>query len=573
MADDMDWFENNYAEFWTLPYPPYPEQIRILQKIDAAFRSGYKNIIVNAGTGIGKSVIATTIANLFYSAYICTKTINLQTQYMQDFKEMLVELKGKKHYQCFFNRSCDNCYVEEVNKNGTIADKKALLNGEHGRSFIFHDNISEEEYDNIIEEMMIWKCSDCPYKLALLNAQNNNYVNANYHSLYFNSHVIPRFKKRDIIIFDECHNFENIMTGIIQFSLNPDEIYDNYDIYVFDAESDDLQSIDYWIKIHEDIITKLNEKKAKEVGNLQGRADDNIIKAIESEYEQKILKIQHKITNLSSGEWFIKLPKHDDWFDSKRNNIQFKPLYGKEYTQRLLDLGEFRLFFTGTLPNHESFCRWVGISPTETCYIYEKSPYPVENRPIYKHYLGNFNSKYNQRVNGKYIPAWMNDKVLNGVSEILQQHQDEKILIHTSSIEQTDWLCNELSYMNFDVIPAYGESRNENIGLFKSSDDFNILISPSIKEGVDFKGDLCTAQLIFKVPRPVYKDEVKARCDIDKEWYNFHTIIPLMQSYGRGIRSKTDYCVTYILDSAFENLLRYNTYLFEDYFLEAIEVE
>ena len=119
------------------------------------------------------------------------------------------------------------------------------------------------------------------------------------------------------------------MTGIIQFSLNPDEIYDNYDIYVFDAESDDLQSISYWIKIHEDIITKLNEKKAKEVGNLQGRADDNIIKAIESEYEQKILKIQHKITNLKSGEWFIKIPKHDDWFDSKRNNIQFKPLYGK----------------------------------------------------------------------------------------------------------------------------------------------------------------------------------------------------------------------------------------------------
>ena len=218
MADDMDWFENNYAEFWTLPYPPYSEQIRILQKIDAALRSGYKNIMVNAGTGIGKSVIATTIANLFYSAYICTKTINLQTQYMQDFKEILVELKGKKHYQCFFNRSCDNCYVEEVNKNGTIADKKALLNGEHGRSFIFHDNISEEEYDNIIEEMMIWKCSDCPYKLALLNAQNNNYVNANYHSLYFNSHVIPRFKKRDIIIFDGL--LVKLVFGIFEFSLD-----------------------------------------------------------------------------------------------------------------------------------------------------------------------------------------------------------------------------------------------------------------------------------------------------------------------------------------------------------------
>ena len=573
MVEELHWFADTYGGYWTLPqYTPSDEQIRILKEINNALHKGYKNIIVNAGTGIGKSVIATTIANTFSSAYICTKTINLQKQYMRDFKEMLVELKGKKHYPCFYNRSCDNCYVEEVNEKGTIADKKALLNGQHGRSFTFHDYISEEEYDEIIAKMPIWKCNDCPYKLAVISAQKNNYVTANYHSLYFNSFIIPRFEERDLIIFDECHNFENIMTGIISFSLNPDDTYDQYNIDVFDAESESLSSTKYWIEIYKQIIIKINEMKSQEVGDLQGRVDDNILKAIESEYEQKILQFKHKLHNLTSGEWFVKLPNYKNWYDSKKNNIQFRPLYGKEYTQRLLDLGHIRLFFTGTLPNPETYMRWIGLKPTETHYIYEKSPYPVENRPIYTHYLGNFNSKYNKQVNGKIIPAWENESVLSGIKEILHHHTNENILIHTSSIDQTNWLYEELDF-EFNVIPAYGENRDKNISLFKSSDEYNILISPSIKEGVDFKGDLCTVQLIFKVPRPIWKDEIKQRGSQDKEWYNFHTIIPLMQSYGRGIRSMEDYCTTYILDEAFKDLMRFNRYLFEDYFLEAIKVE
>ncbi|WP_296882234.1 helicase C-terminal domain-containing protein [uncultured Methanobrevibacter sp.] len=573
MISDSEWFQNSeYQKYWTLPeHAPSDAQIRIFRKIDAALQKGYRNIIVNAGTGIGKSAIATTIANCFSSAYICTKTINLQKQYMQDFEEMLVELKGKKHYQCFFNASCDNCYVEQVNENGSIADKKELLNGEHGRSFTFHDYISEEEYDEIISNMMIWKCTDCPYRLAILAAQKNNYVNANYHSIYFNSHVIKRFEMRNLIIFDECHNFENIMMDIIGFSVNPDKIYEQYNIYVFDAESEELQSNKYWIKIHEDIITKLEEKKSQEVGELQGRADDNIIKAIELEYDQKILQIRHKIDNLSSGEWYVKIPKHEDWFDAKKNNILFKPLFGKEYTQRLLGLGVVRLFFTGTLPNPETYCNWIGINSNETCFIYEKSPFPVENRPVIKNYLGNFNAKYNTFVNGKVVPAWKNETVLTGICGLLDKHSDENILIHTSSIDQTNWLYDELDYKGYDVLSAYGDERDDYISLFKSSDVYNILISPSIKEGVDFKGPLCTAQIIFKVPRPVYKNEVKARCDLDNDWYTFHTTIPLMQSYGRGIRSSSDVCVTYVVDEAFENLLKYNLHLFEEYFLEGVD--
>ena len=46
--------------------------------------------------------------------------------------------------------------------------------------------------------------------------------------------------------------------------------------------------------------------------------------------------------------------------------------------------------------------------------------------------------------------------------------------------------------------------------------------------------------------------------------------MPLMQAYGRGIRDENDYCTTYVLDSDFDRLLNDYSYLFNEYFLEAV---
>ena len=89
MTDKEQWFEDNYEPFWLLDNDPRSSQIDILKDIDEALNSGYKNIIVNAGVGIGKSAIANTIQNIHNSGYICTKTTNLQNQYIKDFKNLV----------------------------------------------------------------------------------------------------------------------------------------------------------------------------------------------------------------------------------------------------------------------------------------------------------------------------------------------------------------------------------------------------------------------------------------------------------------------------------------------------
>ncbi len=42
---------------------------------------------------------------------------------------------------------------------------------------------------------------------------------------------------------------------------------------------------------------------------------------------------------------------------------------------------------------------------------------------------------------------------------------------------------------------------------------------------------------------------------ISGQWYNWQTALRLVQGYGRSIRSKEDYAVTYVLDSGFENFV------------------
>ena len=66
------------AENFTLKdCTPRPEQTVIIEEILTAIENGYRNIILEAGTGTGKSAIATTIANYVENSYIVTMTNQL----------------------------------------------------------------------------------------------------------------------------------------------------------------------------------------------------------------------------------------------------------------------------------------------------------------------------------------------------------------------------------------------------------------------------------------------------------------------------------------------------------------
>ena len=133
------------------------------------------------------------------------------------------------------------------------------------------------------------------------------------------------------------------------------------------------------------------------------------------------------------------------------------------------------------------------------------------------------------------------------VKEILNNHKKEKGMIHTHSTKVAEHLKRTIR--NKRIIVAYGANREESLQKHIKSKEPTVLISPSMAEGVDLKGNLSNFQVICKVPFPYLGDKaVVKKMNRWKWWYNTQTVRTIIQAVGRSIRSENDTAVTYILD-------------------------
>jgi Rad3-related DNA helicase len=97
-----------------------------------------------------------------------------------------------------------------------------------------------------------------------------------------------------------------------------------------------------------------------------------------------------------------------------------------------------------------------------------------------------------------------------------------------------------------------------------------VLMSPSMTEGIDLIGDLARWQIICKLPFPYLGDaQVKARSDLEPDWYTWRTCLTLVQAYGRAVRSEEDHAVTYLLDADAPRFLQRTSAQFPEWFREA----
>jgi Rad3-related DNA helicase len=99
-----------------------------------------------------------------------------------------------------------------------------------------------------------------------------------------------------------------------------------------------------------------------------------------------------------------------------------------------------------------------------------------------------------------------------------------------------------------------------------------VLLSPSLREGVDLPDDFLRFQIITKVPYPDLGDPwTAARQARDPRWYALETAKALVQTYGRSCRHAGDHGVTYVLDAHFARFLQRYCPLLPAWFREAAE--
>ena len=87
--------------------------------------------------------------------------------------------------------------------------------------------------------------------------------------------------------------------------------------------------------------------------------------------------------------------------------------------------------------------------------------------------------------------------------------------------------------------------------------------------GVDLKDNLARFQIIVKAGYlPLGDNRIKRLFDEDKVWYTDKMLINLVQACGRGVRSKDDYCNTYIIDQAITDAVIANRAKLPKYFVD-----
>jgi Rad3-related DNA helicase len=185
--------------------------------------------------------------------------------------------------------------------------------------------------------------------------------------------------------------------------------------------------------------------------------------------------------------------------------------------------------------------RELGLEDADTILIDLPSPFPVENRKVFL-----MNAYTLNRENMSDERTLM--QVSSIVDSLMSKHPNEQGLILTTSYELAG---NIFRYSNNKSRLLLTKDISAKEVLEKHArTNANVILTPTMWEGVDLKDDLCRFIIIAKTPYPSLADKrIKVKAERDKEWYRSVTLMRLIQGCGRGVRHDKDYCITYILDS------------------------
>jgi len=238
----------------TPSYEHRPEQVEMLDAVGTLFNEG-GCLLVEAGTGVGKS-LAYTIPAVVYShanntrVVISTNTINLQEQlYAKDIPQVadalglpvrVAVLKGRNNYLCLFR-------LRTLQGQPTLSKSQALALAKVLAWLPGTTTGDRSELSlNTPAERQVWQqiCSDsswcagelCPdrqngscfFHRARSYAENAHLVVVNHSLLAADSEVENRIlPEYDHLIVDEAHQLENAATRFLHMQLTTFDLRDS----------------------------------------------------------------------------------------------------------------------------------------------------------------------------------------------------------------------------------------------------------------------------------------------------------------------------------------------------------
>ncbi len=513
-------------------------QLDIIQDINDAIRQGYKYIILEAGTGTGKSAIATTLAKMYESAYILTMTKQLQSQYANEFGFPLV--KGRNNFSCL-NDNLDSTCDMGTCKTTPTSSKFFCPFGIAKNPTLDAELAFEDSFGGTV---FYQSPNHCHYWNQKANAINSPITLMNYDYGIVELNYVKHFGTRSLLILDEAHNIENKLMSTMEVNLYNRTLEKDINKAISKETLKDGELED-WILEIEAISEAYDDIDLKEVS--KNKAD----------------RIRSTISRLKSLKNNLENEPKNWVIDADDTGVSFKPLRVNRYAKNnLLKYGDVVIFLSATILSHQMFSKWLGLNPREVYHVKVDSPFSKEKRPIILDLAGKMSANRIKKTAPETIPI---------LEKILKKHEGDKGLIHTHSYKCQQYITSNLA--NSRLISHTSSNREQVLNFFEKDANPLVLVSPSMSEGVDLPYDKCRFQIIYKIPFPYLGDkQVNMRMKRDKKWYAYKTVMTLMQAYGRGMRAEDDSCYTYILDSDINMLFKSPMYrsLIPDFFKEAV---
>ena len=528
------------------PYDPTPLQVETLNRLGKVLDNKDKKfVIIQAPTGTGKSFISRTLGNTTkepsedykelvrsYDAFkrngtglaneeqilaekpfgctVLTITKTLQDQYEDLFMETDV-FKGKSNYQCSIDETKDvEIAVCRVAKN---------------------------------QRTQCWKEKCCAYYEARNEAILSTFSCLNYKVFL----TLPyQFKRKSVIVCDEASELEDEIIRMFSATITYDKL-EKLGVKVVKLASDSPARAKEWLKtLANDLESQIefylkNKVKAKVIDPDQAKA-----KGLQKTFDS----ISSVIKHWDEVPYII---------EKNAQKVIFTPSLASGLSRHIFDHADRIVLLSATIIDHKRFARSLGIADYE--FIDVDSTFDSKNAPI--HVAPQI------KLNKDNLVSSMGT-INKIIEEIVNQHKDDKGLIHTHSHQITSLVKEH--FINKTKRFLYREQGLENhemLTLHKETGDPTVLVSPSMAFGVDLPDDLARFQIIIKLPYPSLGDKrIKYMFDNDRQWYVNKMLTYLVQACGRGIRHQEDHCTTYILDGNVVNVLRDQGKVLPGYFVD-----
>ena len=523
---------------------PRPEQARLLAELEEALTEVEKDpaaprvFFVEAPPGVGKSHVAMTLARWSGDAYLLTSQKLLQDQYEREFHAEIQLVKGRDNYWC------------ERYPGAAVPTSHGMCRRPRGPA------------------------CECPYAVAKAAAQAGRIFCANtaYFATLRHWHR-EHLRRRRLLVIDEAHNLESQLVSVFTLGFSPEQMR-----AWFGGPLPRHDSADAYRPLMEDQLVQLEGRRetigrALEDFRPAGMEDDAFLRMPPSREERELLSERETLdTGIARIRFFVEADT-DEWIvrhpAEAAGPLELAPLDARVMARDLLrECAEVTVLSSAYLGRRAVLAEYFGLDEGEVRAFATGSPFPLARRAIVYRPVG---------VLSRATFPELERRLFDAVAVILEAHPEDKGLIHAPSYAVARRLVEDLEAQRPELarrliwVESAG-AKPRALELHRASPVPTVLVSPSLREGVDLPDDFLRFQIITKMPFPDLGDPwVAARQARDPRWYALETAKALVQAYGRSCRHADDHGVTYVLDGQLARFLTRYRALLPPWFLDAAQ--